>query len=180
MVSPEGRAPARPPAGSRVRYDRDGLGSARGRVTSPKLRCWLFQVPRAPLASFASGGGEVGEKPSRGRARAPYGDGGGTCWCTQCSDSLSASLEDQGPLVLPEEEPRWGGGQPEGPAKRTLCGPSSNPFSRNTGWGWLRSLWKCTGQRNRKHRRPLRNTFAWASESDFRQLGKPGELGRAA
>lgn len=39
-----------------------------------------------------------------------------------------------GPLGGPEEEPRWGGGKPEGPARRTLCGPSSNPFSRNTGW----------------------------------------------
>lgn len=70
------------------------------------------------------------------------------------------ALRTRRPLVGPEEEPRWGEGQHEGPARRTLCGPSSNPFSRNIGWGWLRSLWKCMGQRNRKHRGPLRNTFA--------------------
>lgn len=90
------------------------------------------------------------------------------------------ALRTREPLIGPEKEPRWGGGQPEGPARRTLCGPSSNPFSRNIGWGWLRSLWKCTGQKNRKHRGPLRNTFAWASESDSRQLRtlNPGEIGR--
>lgn len=54
----------------------------------------LLGSPRPAGSAGSQRGGELGKEPSRGRARAPYGDGGGTCWCTQCTDSLDARLED--------------------------------------------------------------------------------------
>lgn len=130
---------------------------------TPCQCCWLFWVPRTRQALRTVA--RWARSPAGGRATAPYGDGGGTCWCAQCSDCSGASVEGQ-------ETPKW-------PGREAVVGrgPAWRPCPTDA----LQSLLKPVLPEHRvglaafslekqgaeKQKTPaVERTFGWASESD--------------